>query len=524
MKAEGKKPNSDSSMQSARECIKTVEGLAAISAQAKAEGKKVVLAHGVFDLLHMGHARHLETAGKFGDVLIATVTADAHVHKGPGQPVFPEILRAEMLAGIKSVDWTGINYDDSAEDLLRLIQPDVYVKGGDYVNPEDDVTGKIVVEREIVEAYGGRIEFTNEITFSSTAIINAHMALHDPETKSFIDDMRREKNCTENILDLIDRVANSRVLLLGETIIDEYLYVSSIGKPAKENIISTLYESRELFAGGVIAAANHVAGFCKEVEVVTFLGGDGKYEDLVRSSLLHNVKLTVFNVEGRPTIKKSRYVAAGEMSKLFEVNFLDDRPIPEQLSAKISSYVEKSAGQADLTIVCDFGHGLMVQPVIDAAERSAKFLAVNAQSNSANRGYNSVCKYSRADYVCIDEPEARLAVLNKRGDLHQILDDQLPKVIDCEKIIVTHGKQGCLMWDRNNGVQHVPAFTRNPVDTIGAGDAFLAITSPLVAAGGPMRDVGFVGNIAGGIKVGVVGHRQPVGKTAVLKSIISLLK
>ena len=89
---------------------------------------------------------------------------------------------------------------------------------------------------------------------------------------------------------------------------------------------------------------------------------------------------------------------------------------------------------------------------------------------------------------------------------------------------MTQGAQGCLTWSKGKAFESVPAFAHTPVDTIGAGDAFLAVTSALFAAGGNARDVGFIGNIVGGIKVGVVGHRSSIEKGEVMKAIISLLK
>ena len=509
---------------SARERIKSIDQLAAVARAAREEGKTIVLAHGVFDLVHMGHTRHIEVAKKLGDILIVTVTADEYVNKGPGRPVFPELLRAEMLGAFACVDWCGVNHAPTAENILEEIKPDIYVKGGDYADAEEDVTGKIVAEQEIVESYGGRIVFTDEITFSSSELINAHMAMHEPETRAFIDEIRREEDAAPGVISLIDSIADYRVLLIGETIIDEYHYVTPMGMAAKESIIATRYQSCELFAGGVIAAANHVAGFCGGIEVVTCLGDNQAHEEVVREHLLPNVNLNVFRQENRPTICKRRYVDNLGLSKLFEICYMDDKPISQELSQKICDYLAAHAGDFDLVIVCDFGHGLMTQPVIEELVRCARFLAVNAQSNSSNRGYNSVTKYPRADVICIDEPEARLAVRDKHSDLQQIIAEELPAAIDCDKFIVTYGNRGCLVWDYGNGVQHIPAFTHMPVDTIGAGDAFLSIASPLVAAGGTMRDVGFVGNIVGGIKVGIVGHRKSVDKMSVKKSIIGLLK
>src|SRR5271166_3860370 len=119
-----------------RDKIRSVEELSAISAQSRAAGRTVVHAHGTFDLLHLGHVRHLEAARKLGDILIVTVTADRFVNKGPGRPVFSEELRAEMLATLQYVDWVAINDEPDDVGAIRRIRPDLYIKGNDYQNPQ----------------------------------------------------------------------------------------------------------------------------------------------------------------------------------------------------------------------------------------------------------------------------------------------------------------------------------------------------------------------------------------------------
>src|SRR3982750_4739052 len=92
----------------AHEKIKTIEELGEIARAAQAEGRTVALCHGVFDLVHLGHVRHILAARNEADVVIVTVTADRFVNKGPGRPIFPENMRAEMLAALGTVDWVGI--------------------------------------------------------------------------------------------------------------------------------------------------------------------------------------------------------------------------------------------------------------------------------------------------------------------------------------------------------------------------------------------------------------------------------
>jgi sugar/nucleoside kinase (ribokinase family) len=212
------------------------------------------------------------------------------------------------------------------------------------------------------------------------------------------------------------------------------------------------------------------------------------------------------------------------MRKLFEVYFMNDEPLTPDVQSDVDRAIAAMAPEYDVVIAADFGHGLLHRSSIDALTKNSRFLAVNTQSNSANLGYNLVTKYPRADYVCIDMPEARLAVsdrLSTAGDIaRQLIDDH----VDCGKIIVTQGKHGCVTLERDGIVHTIPAFAKNVVDTVGAGDAFLAITAPLVAAGGPMHRIGFIGNVVGALKVEIVGHRRSIEKPALIKGITGLLK
>jgi rfaE bifunctional protein nucleotidyltransferase chain/domain len=508
---------------SPRDKVKSIEEIAAIARSCRERGQVVVQAHGAFDLIHLGHVRHLEAARALGEVLIVSLTADRFVNKGPGRPVFNEALRAEMLAALEYVDWVTISESPDAVHAIDAIRPDFYVKGQDYVNPDGDVTGKIVSERETVEAYGGQVAFTDDLVFSSSELINRHFNIFEPSVRDHLDALRRAGGLAE-MLDLIERVRDFRVLLVGDAIIDEYQYTLPIGKPPKENLIAARFQNRELFAGGVFAAANHVAAFCKQVEIVTCLGGVHGYEDLIRKNLRPNVALHAVKREGAPTTLKQRFVDPTHMRKLFEVYFMDDEPLLAPVQAEVDTALAARAAAADVVIVTDYGHGLIATSSIEALMTASRFLAVSSQSNSANMGYNLITKYPRADYVCIDAAEAHLAAADRLASLGDVARRLLRGPIDCPKMIVTHGQHGCVTCERDGPLHTIPAVARNVIDTVGAGDAFLSVTAPLVAAGGTLDRVGFIGNVVGALKVEIVGHRRSVDKAAVVKSLTGLLR
>jgi phosphoheptose isomerase len=130
-------------------------------------GARVVWTNGCFDVLHVGHLRSLEAARALGDVLVVGVNSDEAVAelKGPGRPVVPAAERAELVASLRPVDYAIVFAESTPEAVLARLRPDVHCKGADYAPPN----GKPLPEREVVEAYGGRIEFLPLVPERSTS-------------------------------------------------------------------------------------------------------------------------------------------------------------------------------------------------------------------------------------------------------------------------------------------------------------------------------------------------------------------
>jgi len=146
--------------------IKERAGLATICSDLHSRGRQIVFTNGCFDLLHIGHVKLLEAAKKFGDALIVAINSDASARrvKGPGRPIIPEDARAGMLAALECVDYVTVYDEDTPIPLLKIVRPDVIVKGGEYGR-------KGVVGGQLVESMGGRIENVSMVGgFSTTQI------------------------------------------------------------------------------------------------------------------------------------------------------------------------------------------------------------------------------------------------------------------------------------------------------------------------------------------------------------------
>jgi rfaE bifunctional protein nucleotidyltransferase chain/domain len=146
------------------------EDLPAVATTLRTEGKTIVLTNGHFDLLHVGHLRYLQGAAALGDALIVAVNDDAMTteRKGAGRPVLPEEERAELLSGLDCVDYVTIFGEPTAERVVELLRPDIYVKGGDY-----SPGGTPLPEASAVERFGGTVIILPLVEGRSTSEIIA---------------------------------------------------------------------------------------------------------------------------------------------------------------------------------------------------------------------------------------------------------------------------------------------------------------------------------------------------------------
>ncbi|MDX1965736.1 MAG: PfkB family carbohydrate kinase [Planctomycetaceae bacterium] len=504
-----------------RRKILPISRLAGIVEESSSKGLKTVHCHGVFDPIHVGHIRHFEQARKFGDVLVVTVTPDRHVNKGPHRPIFPEQLRAEAVAALEVVDYVGINEWPTAVECIRALKPTVYVKGGEFRSGFDR-TGALGAEAEAVESLGGRIDFTDDITFSASRLVNRHLGVFSEEARDYLIDFTA-RFAPADVVSVLERVQQTKVLVVGDAIVDEYVYCEAIGKSSKEPTLVVKQQFMERFAGGALAVANHLASFVDRVDLVTMLGTDEHSERFVRDQLRPQVLPRFLHRPDAPTILKRRYVESYFLNKLFEVYELEDTRLDPALEDAFALEAGRGLEEYDLVLACDFGHGTVGAPTIRRLCDGARYLVLNTQSNAGNLGYHTVSHYPRADFVCVAENEMRLEARDRRGDLREIML-QVAERLHVDRMVVTRGKHGCLTYSRADGFREVPAFAGQVVDRVGAGDAFLSVASLCMVAGVPMEVAGFIGNVAGAEAVATVGNRTPLQRATFLRHLEHLLK
>lgn len=501
--------------------IVSLEQLAEICKKLKKQGKTIAQCHGCFDLLHPGHIKHFEAAKAKADVVVVTITPDRFVNKGPGRPVFTEQLRMESIAAMDAVGYVALNHWPTAVEAIKLIKPNYYVKGQDYKEREKDITKGIYDEEAAVKSVGGEIYFTEEITFSSSSLINAHFSPHSSKTQDFVNHLRKKYNA-DYILAEIEKMNKLKILVIGDTIIDEYHYCTPLGKSSKSPTISSIFMREEVFAGGVLAVANHLEQFAGEVKLITCLGKQNLQDKIINKTLSQGVDAKFFEREDGPTNTKRRYLDRYMNIKLFEVTFMNDHYIDEKLEKEVIHYLKKELPKYDLVLVTDFGHGFITPGIIKFIESAGKYIAVNAQTNSNNYGYNYITKYKHVDYISIDEKELRLPFGDNYGKAEELVKE-LKSVTKASKIQITLGQEGSL-WYEKNKFYTAPAFARSVKDSVGAGDAVLSVTSLCAYQQTPPEIATFIGNCVGALAVEIIGNAHPVYKKDLVRFVQHFLK
>ena len=501
--------------------ILKLEDLAKEIAKLKKQGKTIAQCHGCFDLLHPGHIMHFKSAKQKADIVIVTVTPDHFVNKGPGRPVFNEQLRMESIAALESVDYVALNRWPTAVETIKLLKPDFYVKGPDYKDRSKDLTKGILDEEKVVKSVGGEIYITEDITFSSSNLINSFFNPHTPKTKEFVENFKK-KHSFDKIVKDIDNLNNLKVLVIGDTIIDEYHYCNPLGKSSKSPTISTIFLRSEIFAGGVLAIANHLEQFAGNVKLVTCLGKENTASGIIDKTLSKGVDAKFFTRNDGPTPVKRRYLDRYQNVKLFEVTFMNDHHIDAKLEKETIQYLNKEIPKYDLVIITDFGHGFITPGIIKCVQEKAKHIAINAQTNSNNYGYNYITKYHKSDYISIDEKELRLPFGDNYGDLETLVK-KLHAITKAGKIQITLGGDGSL-WYQDKKFYRTPAFARVVKDSVGAGDAVLSITALCAFSGMQPEEISFIGNCTGALAVEIIGNAHPVYKKDLIRFIQYFLK
>lgn len=489
--------------------------------KAKKKGLKIGLCHGVFDLLHPGHYLHLEKSKSKVDVLFVTITADEFVNKGPGRPVFSEELRVKTLSLIAAVDYVSIIYEESAVSALKMIQPDLYFKGVEYSEVANDINGSLNKELEILKKNNGSIYFTDEVTYSSSKILNKHFDIHTEEFKIWLEEVNSKFSLKE-IYEYLDKFRNLNVLILGETIFDKYSTCEVLGKSSKDPLLCFNKIRSDTYPGGVLAVARNIKNLGSNVTLLTAINSRDIDDKIFTELNETGIKLIYELIDPYPTIIKERFIESKTENRVFELylmkNLLSHHNFHKKLFAKISSIINNF----DLVIMLDYGHGFFDSNMVKYLSNLKVFKALNVQSNGGNNSMNKISKYKNINFLTLNSRELFLETFRHTLDNENYLT-YLQNNLNFKTICVTEGSQGISLMDLNRNKVTSPALVSQVKDTVGAGDAVLSVTSILSYLNAPLEITALLGNIVGAWNVSFIGNSKVLDLKYLRKTLKTLI-
>ncbi|HEY3245094.1 MAG TPA: PfkB family carbohydrate kinase [Phycisphaerae bacterium] len=488
-----------------------LENLKQIVERERAAHRSIVQCHGCFDIVHPGHIRYLEFARRQGDLLIVSLTGDAEISKGAERPYIPQELRAENLAALEFVDYVYIDPHPTAETLLEIIRPDVYVKGREYEHSTDP---GFLRERQKIESYGGRVIFSSgEIVFSSSQLIESlpRSAALDAGRLALL--CRRHEIDRAALLDTLERCRGLRVIVIGDVVLDRYVFCDALDVASESPMLSLAKLEERSYIGGAAIVARHVAAMGAQAVLLSAVADDEASAQV--RSVLQREAVEAHLLTCRPRlVEKTRYVV--DDTKVLKVETADQVPLDSTTERQCARLLEEQAAAADAIIFCDFGYGMitagLMQRVLEGLRRRVRIITADVSGTRGN-----LLHFRHADLLCPTERELRATLHDFEEGLSSVAWSLLAQT-QARHLFVTLEKRGLVAFDRRGEdprspewsarlrSEHLPSFADRVLDRLGCGDALLAIATLALAAGAPLIHAAYLGNAAAAIEIARLGN------------------
>ncbi len=499
--------------------VKTVDALMAIIGPRPRE-RSVVMCHGVFDLVHPGHIRHLLYAKSKGDILVASLTTDRHIQKAQYRSFVPQELRALNLAALEMVDYVIIDNEATPLANLARIQPDYFAKGYEYQAGEIHLETR--KEMEILETYGGDILFTpGDIVYSSSAVIDSGPP--DISVDKLLTLMQAERIDAAYVRSVLGRFKGIAVHVLGDTIVESLSHTTMVGGLTKTPTPSVRFDGRQDYLGGAAIVAAHLAAAGAEVTFSTVLGDDALKGFILEGLAGMGVRVAPIIDKTRPTTQKNAFICGDY--RLLKVDTLDNRSISDAIATTLARQLRATPTQA--VVFSDFRHGIFNRRTIPNLIEAIPKGAFRAADNQAASRWGNILDFKGFDLITPNEREARFAMADQDTGVRP-LAAQLHEAAACRVLMLKLGDRGVLTCrpGKDNALRSffvVDSFAERVVDAVGAGDALLAYATLAMVADGSDVAATILGSLAAALECEINGN-LPISATDVARRLDAIEK
>ena len=464
--------------------------------------KKVILCHGVFDVVHPGHIRHLAYAKTKADILVVSITADKFITKGIYRPHVPQNLRALNLAAFEMVDYVIIDENPNPHKIIKSLKPDYFAKGFEYT--AKGLPKATMLEKKFLSSYGGKLLFTpGDVVFSSSKFLNLSLPNLDLEKLLLL--LKNNKLSFEDLKESLNKIKNTQVHVVGDTIVDSYSRTNFIGGQTKTPTFSVLFDKKEDFIGGAAVVALHLKAAGAKVEFTTVLGDDHLGRYVKKELTLKGIKVNSLSDNNRPTTNKNTFISSGY--RLLKVDTLDNTPISDETVNSIISKIKKSRNK--ILIFSDFRHGIFHSNSLFKLLKSTSKKTFKVGDSQVASRWGNITEFKNFDLITPNEREARFALADQDstvGTLAALLKEKSKY----KNLILKLGARGVFCAsNKNKGRERfsVGSFSDEVLDAVGSGDALLAYSSLVLKVTNSLVLSSIIGSIAAACECEIDGNK-----------------
>ena len=488
---------------------------------------KTGLVHGVFDFIHIGHIEHFREAKKYCNKLIASVTADKFVNKGPNRPAFSIKERINFLKSITFIDEVLISNNETAIQSINKIKPDVYFKGFDYDKIDKNNKNNLNKEIKELSRLGGKFFITKTKLRSSSKILNDNFNFIKPDTKKFLKSINKKElleRLKNNLFTKHKLVKHKNILVSGEQILDYYTNVTLQGKSQKSSVISAVKQKTSKYGGGSILVVNLLSEFTNKLNYLVH--GNQKIKKTINNFLVNKKKINLIlsGDKSQKFLIKERFIESYSKARLFQLNQNQRFLNLNKDNKKYQKIFLENIKKFQNILIFDFGYGYIDDKFANTIKDKKNNFYINCQTNSSNYGFNLFSKYRKAEILCVDEAEFRLTVKNKNEGIKKLIMENHNLLKNYKIFVVTCGSKGCFVF-KNKIVQFIPTVYETTLDTTGCGDIFFStFVYFYIQEKFSLNEISLLSHIAAGLHGLSEGNKNVVSKDYFFQSAQTVLK
>lgn len=493
--------------------IKTLSELKKITKSLK-KNKKIILCHGVFDIVHPGHIRHLAYAKSKADILIVSTTEDRFIKKGVSRPHVPQNIRAANLAAFELVDFVIIDKNSKPLNLIKSIKPNYFAKGFEYSNL--GLPKATLEEKNLLESYGGKIIFTpGDIVYSSTKILSHSKP--DLKYEKLISLMKYKKISINDLVNTCKKFKDIKIHVVGDTIVDKYSRTNLIGGHNKTPTFSVALDKTDIYSGGAAIVAKHLSTAGAKVIFTTIMGNDLNYKFVKKDLKKFNIKSNFLLDQSRPSTEKNVFITGNY--RVLKVDTLDNSPIGPDFIKNIIKHIKKEKSKA--VIFSDFRHGIFNTYSIPILSKSIPNNVFKVADSQVASRWGNITEFKNFDLITPNEKEARFALADQDSSIGK-LSEKLKKSSKYKNLILKLSDKGVFcIGTKKRDYFSLNSFAEKTLDPVGAGDALLAYSTLGFLVSKCIYQSSIIGSIAAGLECEYDGN-IPININLVINKLIEI--